>query len=76
MAHKLPKARVVNGRSARVATIAEVILNNSHPILQMAVILSLLIAALYIITTPNHSGTTSDWAIGMLGLMVGRILRW
>lgn len=76
MAHKVRKARVANSRRARVATIAETILKNSHAILQMVVCLSLLIAALYIITTPNHSGTTSDWAIGILGLMVGRILKW
>jgi uncharacterized membrane protein HdeD (DUF308 family) len=75
MAHKLHNARVANGRSARIATIAEVILNNSHSILQLVVGHSLLIAALYIIITPNHSGTTTDWAIGILGLMVGRILK-
>lgn len=76
MAHKMRKARVANGRRPRVATIGEMILKNSHSILQIVVCLSLLIAALYIITTPNHSGTIIEWAVGILGVMVGRILRW
>jgi hypothetical protein len=76
MAHKLLKARAANGGSARVSTIIEMILKNSHSVLQIVVCLSLLIAALYIITTPNHSGTIIDWAVGILGVMVGRILKW
>jgi hypothetical protein len=76
MAHKLLTARATNGRSAKVSTIVEMILKNSHSVLQIVVCVSLLIAALYIITTPNHSGTIIDWAVGILGVMVGRILKW
>jgi hypothetical protein len=76
MAHKMLRAKAANGRKATVATIGEMILKNSHSILQIVVCLSLLIAALYIITTPNHSSTIIDWAVGILGVMVGRVLKW